>query len=505
MPCERTKKKAAALIGLAAGSGIARALAAVLSSTGAPAAKLGVIDLPAAALTIAAGVTVTVASAAVPAFKSARTAAIAALRDTAAAASHRIGRFRLACGTAFILGGAAAWAMSFEAGLPLLALAGVAGFFGVVMVLPAVVPLFARALDRLPLGRSPVRLAVRHVGRNRRRAASAAAAIVLCTALVSAILIGAHSARTSVEREAVEEYPADYSVAGAEITPELVADLRDVDTLTVVHPRRTGTAEGLNVASTAPAIAERAGIDLAFGEGATVAVAEPAAEREGWATGDLIEINGVEATVTGVYPVGDDPAPLAAFDVLTDEATAAALLPRTPPTSVEILERAPSASAITAVTAAYPAMAVDDLVSYRESRTAGIDLVLRSMLALLFLSAVISVIGLSNMLSLSMYERVKEHGTLRALGTTRGGLRAMVTAESVFVSLLGAAIGIGLGLAGAYGAIRVIAADQPVSLEIPHAYMAVLVGATLAAAVAASLLPAASAARSSVIANLQAE
>lgn len=494
---------AASLLGLAAGAAIARGLAAVLASSGTTAA-LGAIGVRTVAITLAVGVAVTVASAFLPARKAARTAAIQALRESATAAGTGGGRARPALGAAALVAAAVVWALALEAGLPALVLSGVLGFAGTVLVLPALVPAFAWLVDRMPLGRTPVRLAVRQVARNRRRAAGAAAAIVLCTALVSAVLIGTHSARTSVEHEAAREYPADFALSG-DLPDALLADLRALPALDTVHARRTGEVDGLTVTSTDPAIAARAGLDLAFGAGPSVAVAEPLAAARGWDVGDTVAIGGVDTAVTDVFPVGDDPAPLAGFDLLTDEAGAAALLPDAPVSTVEVLAPHTAVAAVAAAAAAYPDVTVNDLIAYRDSRTAGIDLVLRAMLALLALSMLISAVGLANMLSLSMYERVREHGTLRALGTTRGGLRAMVTTESVLVTLLGAAVGLGLGFAGAYGAVAVVAAEQPIALAVPYGYLAALVAAIMAAAVLAALVPASKAARANIIANLRTE
>jgi putative ABC transport system permease protein len=495
---------AASLIGLVAGAAIARGLSVVLSASGTPAA-LGGIGLRTAVITLVIGVSVTIASAYLPARKAARTAAIQVLRESATAAGVGAGRVRLGIGVAVLAAAAAAWAFALDAGLPALMLSGVLGFIGTVLILPALVPAFAWLLDRMPLGRTPVRLAVRQVARNRRRAAGAAAAIVLCTALVSAILIGTHSARTSVEHEAAREYPADFAISGGGLTGALLDELRALPVVDTVLARHTGEVDGLTVTSTDPAIAARAGLDLHFGEGPSVAVAEPVAAERGWAVGDIVVIGGAEVAVTAVFPVEDDPAPLAGFDLLTDEAGAVVLLPDSPVSSVEILAPHRAAAGISAVAAAYPDVSVNDLIAYRDSRTAGIDLVLRAMLALLALSMLISAVGLANMLSLSMYERVREHGTLRALGTTRGGLRAMVTTESVIVTLLGAAVGLGLGFAGAYGAVEVVAAEQPIALAVPYGYLAALVAATMGAAVLAALVPASKAARADIIANLRSE
>ncbi|MCD0445108.1 ABC transporter permease [Glycomyces sp. A-F 0318] len=495
---------AASLLGLAAGAAIARGLSAVLASSGTP-TELGAIGARTAAITLAVGIIVTVASAYLPARKAARTAAIQALRESATAAGTGAGRARLALGATALAAAAALWALALDAGLIALLLSGVLGFTGTVLVLPALVPAFAWLVDRMPLGRTPVRLAVRQVARNRRRAAGAAAAIVLCTALVSAVLIGTHSARTSVEHEAAREYPADFSLSGGALPDALLDDLRALPALDAVHARRTGEVDGLTVTSTDPAIAARAGLDLRFDTGPSVAVAAPAAAEHGWAVGDTIAVGDTAVTVADVFPVGDDPAPLAGFDLLTDEAGAAAILPETPVSTIEVLAPRTAGADVAAVAAAYPGVSVNDLIAYRDSRTAGIDLVLRAMLALLALSMLISAVGLANMLSLSMYERIREHGTLRALGTTRGGLRAMVTTESVLVTVLGAAVGLALGFAGAYGAIAVVAAEQPVALAVPYGHLAALVAATMAAAVLAALVPASKAARANIIANLRTE
>ena len=126
-------------------------------------------------------------------------------------------------------------------------------------------------------------------------------------------------------------------------------------------------------------------------------------------------------------------------------------------------------------------------------------------LALLGLAVVIALFGIVNTLALSVVERRREIGLLRALGLSRSQLRAAVRFEAVVVSLLGTILGIALGLAFAWVVVRALRSDGISAFSVPVTELAAFVVLAALAGVAAAVLPARSAARVDVLAAITTE
>lgn len=137
---------------------------------------------------------------------------------------------------------------------------------------------------------------------------------------------------------------------------------------------------------------------------------------------------------------------------------------------------------------------VRDRAEYADQVSGGIDRMLAVVYALLGLAIVISVLGILNTLALSVIERRREIGMLRAIGMQRSGLRTMVVLESVQVALFGAVLGMGLGLALGWAFLRVVFAADAV-IAVPWGLLAVTFAGAAAAGVVAAAWPAARAAK----------
>jgi putative ABC transport system permease protein len=118
---------------------------------------------------------------------------------------------------------------------------------------------------------------------------------------------------------------------------------------------------------------------------------------------------------------------------------------------------------------------------------------------LLALAVVIALIGITNTLALSVHERTRELGLLRAVGMTRHQLRTAIRWESVLISLLGTALGLLLGVAGAWGIAKALAHEGVASFELPGQQLVVIVGLAVLAGVVAALGPARRAGRLNVL------
>jgi putative ABC transport system permease protein len=171
------------------------------------------------------------------------------------------------------------------------------------------------------------------------------------------------------------------------------------------------------------------------------------------------------------------------------------------------LVRAPGSArgAIEAALAGYPGAQLLDKTGYVASQTAMLNTLLTLVTAMLILAIVIALLGVVNTLALSISERTREIGLLRAIGMRRGQLRQMVAAESMIISvigaLLGTMVGLGLGVALAVALTR----SQQATVAIPVGQLVIYILATAAAGVLASIGPARRAARLDMLTAIAAE
>ena len=139
----------------------------------------------------------------------------------------------------------------------------------------------------------------------------------------------------------------------------------------------------------------------------------------------------------------------------------------------------------------------------RESYARILDVLLGITVGLLAVAVVVALVGVSNTLSLGVIERTGENALLRALGTTRGQMRAMLAWEGVLLSLVGAVLGLALGsLYGVLGINALLGSTFPVSITIPWAQLALVLVLAVVAGALASVLPGGTAARTAPAAAL---
>jgi putative ABC transport system permease protein len=156
-------------------------------------------------------------------------------------------------------------------------------------------------------------------------------------------------------------------------------------------------------------------------------------------------------------------------------------------------------TALDTALAGYPQVTVQSQADYKNQVTGQVDTVLHLVYALLALAILIAVLGVINTLALSVVERTREIGLLRAVGTSRRQIGRMIRLESVLIAVHGALLGLGLGLAWGVAGQRVLTLYGITSLSIPWTtILAVLAGSALAG-LAAAILPATKAARTKVL------
>jgi putative ABC transport system permease protein len=513
-----------AALGLGLGLGVAAGLRAALAVVG--------IEVPTTTLqveprTIAAallvGVVVTVLAALLPARQATRVAPVAALRAVDAPA-RPVGRTRIAGGALLTVLGAAglAAAMVEEGRLGLAAVAMLLTLAGVLTLAPLIATVVTRLIGA-PLGRlggTTAQLARRNALRSPRRTANTATALMIGLALVSTVTVVASSMKASVADVIADSSRADFILKGAGqaspgLPPQLTEELRGVDGVGTVSELRFASAQvdGATtfVSAVDPATAETAA-DLEVTSGSvadlgsgSVLVSDKVAEAKGWTVGDTVPITYAQTgeqslTVVGTYAntalLGSDyVTDLAVHDANGGTALDVAVLV----VAADGADLDDVRAGLETVVDAYPVAQLDDEASFTESQAQTIDQLLAIVTMLLALAVIIALLGIVNTLALSVFERTRELGLLRAVGMTRRQVRAVVRWEAVIVAVLGALLGAVLGLAFGAALTRGLAGEGLSVLAIPGGRLALYVLFAALAGVLAAIGPARRAARVDVL------
>jgi putative ABC transport system permease protein len=154
--------------------------------------------------------------------------------------------------------------------------------------------------------------------------------------------------------------------------------------------------------------------------------------------------------------------------------------------------------------ASFPDVKLDTRAKFIDDRVAGINVILNIFYVLLALSVIVSLFGMVNALALAVFERTRELGMLRAVGTTRRQVRRMIRHESIITALIGAALGLPLGIAVAAVAIRALRSAD-IAFTLPIGGLVVFAVISVIAGIAAALLPARRAGKLNVLKALQYE
>ena len=148
---------------------------------------------------------------------------------------------------------------------------------------------------------------------------------------------------------------------------------------------------------------------------------------------------------------------------------------------------------------AYLNAELQDRTQFKEAQAAQIDQLLNLIYALLFLAVIIALIGIANTLALSIYERTRELGLLRAVGMSRRQLRSSVRWESVIISLLGTFLGLVIGLFFGWAVVQALKDQGITEFAPPGLQLLVVVVLGGLAGVVAAVLPARRAAKLDVL------
>ncbi len=513
----------ASLVGLAAGVGLAKGLGSALSAFGLalPEAPL-VFAARTVVVSLAVGVLVTLLAGLIPAVKATRVPPIAAVRE--GAISRVAHRKRHLAGLALGgLGLALVVYSTLGAGSPIPVVAGcLLLFVGVATVAARLVPGIVAGVGwpSRRLGGTAGRLATRNATRSPARTASAAAALMIGLALVTLFAVVAHGLRGS-DRHAIEQQlSADWIVKAdgdPGTLPVAAARALRASGLTVSATRYDrGRLAGSNigVSGVDARVARFVHFDWIRGSDTTLATLGPGdavleqstADHRHLAVGDRFTLRTPAGKPLALRVVGiRDPSKLDPLldGVVISQATFDRAFARPQDLLVFVRGQVERSTLETALSG-YPAAQIFTYDGFIEDRSAFVGQFLNLVYVLLALSIVVSLFGMVNTLVLSVFERTRELGMLRAVGMTRRQARQMVRHESVITALIGAATGLPLGLALAAIVTRRLG-DYGVTYQVPVLTLGVFLAITVVAGLAAALLPARRASRLNVLSALQYE
>jgi putative ABC transport system permease protein len=517
----------ASTAGVAVGIALAQGLRSVLSAFGLDLPAGGaVVETRTIAVSMLTGIVVTVIAAWLPARRAAKVAPIEALRDTAAEATAHskrrivLGTVVTAAGVLFIaqgLSGAGAGAVGFGA-------LGV--FFGVAMLGPVISRRFARVVGwPLPRARGMAgTLARENAMRNPRRTAATSSALMIGVALVAFITVFAASAKasisTSVDRAMRTDWIITTQFGMGGLSPDVaqrIDALPETGAVTALRYFDAQVGGSSTQASAVDPAKVEGSVELELRQGHItdlgtngVAVQEDVAKSKNLHVGDPLtmffpETGDQQLTVVAIYgvkePMGDYAISTQTFDANTATHVDNDIVVSAAPGVAKTDARA----AIQDVLEDFPTAKLMTKSEFKGSMANRIDQILNLVYVLLAMALVIALFGIANTLALSVFERTREFGLLRAVGMSRAQVRSTVRWESVLIALLGTSLGTVIGLGFASSLVQALEKQGFNTFTVPVVQLTVIVVLSAIAAVGAAALPARRAARLDVLAAIVTE
>ncbi|MGW1560651.1 ABC transporter permease [Streptomyces sp. NPDC002144] len=525
-------------LGLAAGIGLAAGLIKLMSTFGMNLTTAEMVvgwATPVAAYVV--GVGVTFVAAYLPARRAAGVSPMAALADAEVAGVGRPLKVRAVAGSVVGVLGVAALA-GCAASSKTASAASLLGL-GVVLTLIATViagPLLVRPMIRVLGGAFPAlfgsvgRMSQRNALRNPRRTGATAAALMVGLALVGGMSVASASMSKSFDRQIDKTLGADFMVQNSNFMPfnqEITDKVRATDGVRlVVRERFTAVAvrlpDGKRVETTAagfdPRLDEVAHITYTRGDTASaladggIAMDAKFADDHHVRLGSVlpVEFPGRQTTRVRVGALTNQEGS-SGFGTQGGLYFGIATVEKYVPggqDTVLYVDKAAGTSAdqlrknLETTLKPYPQVQVRDQADYKKLIHDQIAVLLYLVYALLGLAIIIAVLGVVNTLALSVVERTREIGLLRAIGLARRQLRRMIRLESVVIAVFGAVLGLALGLVWGVCTQQVLALQGMKALAIPWGTIVAVVIGSAVVGVVAALLPALRASRMNVLAAI---
>jgi putative ABC transport system permease protein len=472
---------------------------------------------------VVVGVLVTVVAAVLPALRASRIPPVAAMQEVATP-DRPLTRITVA-GALIGAAGAATLGVGLYAGTGselVLILAGVlVSFVGIALLTPLVSRPVVSVLGRLFSWSLPGRLGRLNSGRNPRRTAITAAALMVGIALVTGVTVVMDSAKVSLSKQAEDTIKAQVVISGEQSGPRPPSfDTAVLDRAAAIPGVRAaaglwndqamvnGERDFVNATDDLARLADAYGATAATGTLATlkpdqIAVSTDRAAEDGWALGSTVTVQlarGEARDYTIVATYADNalpgamllpaaattefgvPQPLFGFVRLTDGTPVDRVLPQ-----------------IKALVADSPEVSATDRSAFVAQQASQFDTIITMVQILLALAILIAVLGVVNTLALSVLERTRELGLLRAVGLGRGQTMRMVTVEAVVISVFGALLGVVVGAGLGSAVTAALAGEGITELVLPWTRMGTYLVLAGLVGVIAAVLPAIRAARLNVL------
>jgi putative ABC transport system permease protein len=522
----------ASAVGVVLGFGVAILLRSAMAAIGFDIPADGLtIEVDAVVIPMVVGVVITVLSAVFPARKASRIPPVAAMRDVAVDDSGRsVGR--VVAGAVMVLIGI---------GLTALGLVGDGGFAAVggglaftflgVAVLGPIIAAPVAGVIGIPMrgirGISG-QLARENARRNPKRTSATAAALMIGVGVVVAIIVLAASATTSIRSTVDKGFVGDFVVASnagfqGGLSPEVASALAEQPGLAVVTEMRQTPAQVDGSGTFLPGVDPATFGDIAdpgvtagslsdLSELGTIGVDAQTAKDKDWVLGDTVEVlfpdTGTQQlkivvlyddsnVAGGSYVVG---LPTYEANVLV-QLDSSIFVKLAPDTSIE-----QGRAAIEAVTDGYPNADVQTKTEFADSIVGQITQLLVLIYVLLLLAIIIALIGIVNTLALSIFERTRELGLMRAVGMSRRQMRTAVRYEAVIIALLGTLLGLVLGLGFGIALVTALTEESASSgLTIPVGQLIVVIVLAVIAGIISAILPARRASQLNILQAIQTE
>ncbi|MGW2639396.1 ABC transporter permease [Streptomyces sp. NPDC001348] len=523
------------VLGVGAGVGIAVGLMKLMGKIG---MHLSTDDLTVAWTTpvigLLLGVVVTVLSAYLPARRAGKVSPMAALRDAGTPADGRAGWIRALIGAVLTGAGGlslfvAANADKAKAGSSWLGLGIVLTLVGFVVIGPLLAGGLVRVLGAVllrifgPVGR----MAERNALRNPRRTGATGAALMIGLALVACLSVVGSSMVASATDQLDKTVGTDFIIMGdngATVVPQAVKAVKATPGLARVTEYRTTKADyttpdgktlkGTDITAADPTYASDLRKKTIAGNlkdaylPDSMSVHEKFAKAHGIHIGSKITVafeHGSTARLT-VRAITSSDEVIDQGAKYTSIATLAKYVPaKEMPLDQLVFASAKDGQQATAYKAlksalhGYPQYTVRDQTDYKKALKDQIGQLLNMIYGLLALAIIVAVLGVVNTLALSVVERTREIGLMRAIGLSRRQLRRMIRLESVVIALFGALLGLGLGLGWGATAQKLLALAGLNVLDIPWPTIIAVFAGSAFVGLFAALVPAFRAGRMNVL------
>jgi putative ABC transport system permease protein len=518
------------IVGIAFGFVMAFGIRALMNAAGLGIPPGSLILLPRTIIVaLLVGMILTLLSSLLPARKASRIPPVAAMREEAARTPRRSLRTRAIAGIAITAVGVLLLSVGLFASvgtaIAYVAAGAAVTFIGVSVLAPLAAKPLADVIGwPLPylFGVSGT-LAKENTKRKPRRTASTASALMVGVALVVFFSVFGSSTKASISETVFDLFPSDLSFQStnqtdpevpAAVSPAFAAELKTYDELSVVSALQFGQAEidgdGQLVGAFDPDTVDEVFSVKANGDAVaavaapgTMIAATPYLEDNGWSIGDSVPVRfartgTVELTVVGTFEADDFTSIYLATDTylanFTYTGDGVVFANAADGVSVADAQQAiePTVASFGSVKSQTKSQVVDEAETQ-------IDQALALFTGLLLFAVIIAVLGITNTLTLSIFERTREIGLLRAVGMTRRQVRRMIRWEAVIVATFGALLGVGIGIVLGWAVVRALADEGLGAFSIPVGQVILALVLAAISGVVAAIWPARKASKMNIL------